>query len=575
MPTKKMHFRTFATALSSFFLVSTAALTASASPVLLVGTGTEKVHSTHVSVLQGADTTVVTILPDYQGPLSSFAVVIPVPSDVSAARLATLKREFVDRLETITAPRFAEFWEMDPCEPGQPEQEWERSVKADPSSGFLGTVQVDTSKQTARELLLDVDSQTKEGEYQFRVFPSAEALTQYISSQDWTVPGEGEAAIREYASQGYHFVVATVDVNRIELIGGDRALLSPIRFWTKSEFKKLPARFGLSSAAPHQELFLYTLVKDQRMQVTNYPTKAAPTNLTVDFAVKERMGEFYTALHDRFLEKNPGTFLLEYAFSTADCGKPCPNEPLLPHELMSLGGDVLDAQLPASERRPRPADPTEEEEAKLQALLDGRTPQEKAQIQKDWQAEREELAVRRALLARHEYILSRLHYRYDKSQLPQDPEWGPGASVQGGVALPEGTEGQADTAVGVSETNQYQTRFNHLHPSISQVECENPVRSRWGKAPSTYRGLRKIWVAEDLARKNRKQIQLEEVVKTTISDLGIAAKAPEPEVTEQPTEEKKSENCGCHVAGLPLASTGWWSLSALLGWAAFLRRKTR
>jgi hypothetical protein len=75
-------------------------------------------------------------------------------------------------------------------------------------------------------------------------------------------------------------------------------------------------------------------------------------------------------------------FLLEYAFSTADCGKPCPAEPILPNELMTLGGDVVDAKLPKTELNPKAPEPTEEEKAAFEAQTRDQGRQRKGRFQK-------------------------------------------------------------------------------------------------------------------------------------------------------------------------------------------------
>lgn len=566
-------------------VASVVAGSASASPVLLAGTGTEKVHSTHVVLLQNGDTTVVTVQPDYQGPLAAFAVVLPVPKDVTIDRVAALKREFVDRVDSVSAPRFAEFWEQDPCDFGPVEQDWERNMKADDSSAMLGVVKTDPSKAVAKELLLDVKSQTKEGEYRFQLAAGAAAAKDALRAANLSLPPDADGALSTYEAAGYQFLIAFVDHNRLELVGGDRAQLSPIRFFTTSGYSTIPARFGLASAAPKQELLVYTLAVDQRMQVKNYPTKPAPTNLTVENKVtigdrevdlKERMSEFYAALHDRYLEKNPGTFLLEYAYSTADCGKPCPTEPLLPHELMSLGGDVIDAKLDKATLRPSPGEPTEEEKQKLAALLEGKTPKEKADLKKEWEEERKEIAARKALLARHKYVLSRLHYRYGKTELPNDPELAGGAAVKGGVALPKGQDGAADPALSVAEENTFQTRVNSLHPDISVLKCDAPQRYKWGKPPRTYRGLRKTWVAEDLTRKNRTQVKLEDVLVSAVGDLGWPGKgsapAPAASASAAPVEAAEGGKCGCHAAGVPVGA-GSGLVALALGALTALRRR--
>jgi hypothetical protein len=98
------------------------------------------VNSTHIVVMKKGPTTVVSVMPDYQGGLEPFAVLLPVPPDVTAERVVTLKREYVDHADMISAPRFHEFWEQDPCDQGPTEQEWQRNLKVT-GSGFLGAPQ--------------------------------------------------------------------------------------------------------------------------------------------------------------------------------------------------------------------------------------------------------------------------------------------------------------------------------------------------------------------------------------------------------------------------------------------------
>src|SRR5688500_14253746 len=49
-------------------------------------------NSSQVVLLQKGDQTVVTVWADYEGPLDRFALVVPVPSDVSLADIKALKR---------------------------------------------------------------------------------------------------------------------------------------------------------------------------------------------------------------------------------------------------------------------------------------------------------------------------------------------------------------------------------------------------------------------------------------------------------------------------------------------------
>jgi len=316
---------------------------------------------------------------------------------------------------------------------------------------------------------------------------------------------------------------------------------------------------------------------EQRLQIENYPTKPVPTNLSLDFKVKERMGEYFTALQDIFLTKNPGTFWAEYAFSTADCGKPCPTEPLLPHELLSLGGDAFEAKLPEDVRRPEPPEPTAEDLAKRDAAMEGKTAKEKKTLLEDWKKDREELAARKAMIARQTYVLSRLHYRYvSGAELAQDPKLTSGAAITGGIKLPEGAEGAADLAVSPAEKNEFQTRYNNLHPNISVIKCETPERHKWGKPPRTYRGSSRIWVAEDLARKNRKQIDPVAMTLTAVPELGLLGRSlvEKPKEAAPPAPEPK-KGCGCHAAGVDAGPrVGAWLMVALGAILTWRRRRT-
>ena len=581
MLTLKPRSRTFRVLSAISLLGALLSSPAQASNVMLAGAGTEKVHSTNIFLMKKGETSVVSVHPDYQGPLTGFAIIIPVPKDVTADRVITLKREYGDRVAQVSAPKFAEFWEMDPCDTETPhEQEWERNLKVSADTAFLGTVQTDPSKKVAKEMLLDVEAKQKEGEYKETFLGTSAELMKWLSKKDYKLPSGGQESLSAYEAGGYKFLALDVDINRIELVGSDRGILSPVRYWTKQDLTRLPTRFGLPSAAPMQELHIFTLVPEKRTQVTNYKTKAPPTNLSVvqeyvepggrNVNLKERIGELYAAIHDRFLEKNPQTFLLEYAFPTGQCGKPCPTEPLLPHELLSLGGDVFEAELPEAVRRPEPPEATEEEKGKLEAILaEKETPAQKKEAKETWEDDRKELAARKALIERNQYVLSRLHYRYAAAGMPNDVELGEGAAISGGIALPQGEHGAADTTVAPSKNHAFQTRFNGLFPNIKVVKCDNPKPHRWGKAPREYRGLNKIWVAEDLSRRDRKRIDPEKAVITAVAELqipGLLTKKEEKPV-EVATEEKKGGGICTYGSGgvsTEPGSAAWlWVLGCL------------
>src|SRR5688572_1992778 len=172
---------------------------------------TPRIHSSQIAIMKRGTTTVVTAMPDYQGSLEPFAVVLVLPPDATQERVVTLKREFIDRLDSISAPRFHEFWEQDPCDPGPPEQEWERNLKVQ-GSGFLGGGPVSGGeKKVAKELFLDVTAKQKEGEYKITVLGEGESPIGWLTGKGYTPPAGAEAAVAPYLAAKARFAVAEVD----------------------------------------------------------------------------------------------------------------------------------------------------------------------------------------------------------------------------------------------------------------------------------------------------------------------------------------------------------------------------
>jgi hypothetical protein len=164
--------------------------------------------------------------------------------------------------------------------------------------------------------------------------------------------------------------------------------------------------------------------------------------------------------------------------------------------------------------------------------------------------------------------------------LPDDPKLGAASShVTGGVALPKGPKMEASTEVKPSPESKFQARYNNFHPYVPVIHCEHPERGKWGKAPRDYRGLRKTWIAEDLSRKNRKQIEPAKVVLTAIPDLGLAAAVvggPDAGIDAGADAgtgvDAGGGKCGCRVPGAG-ASGAWALLAGALGLAGALARR--
>jgi len=549
---------------------------ARAFPGLFVGTtdAPRYNHSAQVVVFKKDGVTAVTVMPDYQGPLDKFAWLVPVPQDVKLADVRTLRRDIIDHIDQVSAPRFAEFWEMDPCEPGPAEQDWERNLKVE-GGGFLGDPMLSeaaASKKVPKELLVVIDPEFRDSIYKFSLIPAGSDVGAWLKGHGYTMPAKAAPELAKYSNQ--QFLVAEVDAKQIEIMGTDRAILTPIRFSTRENIN-IASTLGRANLKEKQELLIYVIDSASRYEVANYPNVFPPTNVKLDFKAKERMGELYSGLHDLILSKTPGSFLVEYAWNTKGCGQPCATSLLSLAELLGVGSDMVEAALPDKDKNPDPPEMTEEEKESYKKLK----PKEK----KELDAQRKEVARRKVLMARNEsYMLTRLHYRYGAAELPKDIELRPAGNVEGGIDLPKGPQGNASIEVKPTDKeSRLQTRFVNLHVSPSEVKCEERVRHRWGKAPRTYRGLRKIWLAQDLATRNRSLFKLPEIVQTPLPALGLvpvggaiqAVDKPKAAASAAPIIGAPEKKGGCSVHSPRPSGFGEWLLVVAMAALGWLRRR--
>src|SRR5690606_23390411 len=147
--------------------------------------------TTHVVLMMNGSETVVSVATDYKGPTEPFALVLPVPSDVELKDVVTLKRHSLERLDELTAPRFHEFWEMDPCEEGKVEQIWERSLAASEATDFLGAGDMlKGTTKAPKEMRTKVDAEFREEGSEFKFSMVASDVEGWLKRKGYSTPAK-------------------------------------------------------------------------------------------------------------------------------------------------------------------------------------------------------------------------------------------------------------------------------------------------------------------------------------------------------------------------------------------------
>jgi MYXO-CTERM domain-containing protein len=81
-------------------------------------------------------------------------------------------------------------------------------------------------------------------------------------------------------------------------------------------------------------------------------------------------------------------------------------------------------------------------------------------------------------------VLTRLHARYDADDLSSDLIFAAADPIKGGRGTPAGVEGTlTEEGAKPGGFNNFQGRYVMLNPWEGELECEEPVRGRWGGPP--------------------------------------------------------------------------------------------
>ncbi|MBL8683407.1 MAG: DUF2330 domain-containing protein [Myxococcales bacterium] len=463
--------------------------------------------ATRVALMRYGQRTVLTMSNDYEGPPQDFAMVIPVPIVLQQENVRTLPHDVFERIETLTAPRLVEYWEQNPC-PTEREY-YVDELRASPGVAVSRTTSESDSAPPV-DLGVRIETRFSVGEYEVLVLSATQSsgLETWLRQNRYNIPNGAATVLAPYIREGMKFFVARVDIERARAKPGGRRL-SPLRFHYDTPEFRLPVRLGLLNARDKQDLIVYVLHPNSRVEVANIPNVFIPTNLDVDDSVRTRFGAFYNALFDLTMNRMNGRAVVtEYAWASTSSCDPCPgpNVTLTPDDMMTLGVDVIDPSRSTFDR-------------------DGRFGR-----------------VQGGAISRFAYgmTVTRLHTRYDATTLSEDLVFREAGAVFGGreIVTDPRTRQLEQGAQPSPYGNNFQGRYAIRHLWEGPITCANPRRYVWGGPPSSHRGSPATpSAATDLASQPRTGADPRTLVRTDVPELGIRAARPvAPSVTRSSTK---------------------------------------
>ncbi len=284
-----------------------------------------------VVIARHEDRTVMTMANDFQGDLTEFAIVIPVPEVLERGQINVAEPSLLDHLDAYTAPRLVEYFDPDPC-PRVMEGAPQLMRSAVPSPPMADLVM-----EEAAQLGVTIEAEYTVGEYDILILSAKESdgLATWLTQNDYRIPTGAEAVLESYIKQDMRFFVAKVNLEEQSRLGF--SYLRPIQVAYESSRFMLPVRLGTMNADGNQEIFIFTLTRLGRVEPTNYRQVKIPSNQEIPLYVKDAFGEFYTAMFDQQATAHDNEVIfLEYAWDMNWCD-PCAADPLSVSQLRDLG----------------------------------------------------------------------------------------------------------------------------------------------------------------------------------------------------------------------------------------------
>jgi hypothetical protein len=286
--------------------------------------------SSKVVLTRDGNTTAITMASDYEGEPKEFAVVIPVPTFIERKQIGVVEMKTIDHLDSYTAPRLVEYHDGDPCAPA--------IMSMVRRGGALPATTPSAMPQLAsRYRGVTIEANYDVGEYDVSILSAQESdgLVNFLNDNGYKIPAGADAVLGSYIKQKMRFFIAKVNLERMAKLGS--GYLRPLQVRYETPKFMLPIRLGTVNANGPQDLIIYALSRNGRVETANYRTVKLPSDVNVPLFVKDDFPTFYKSMFDKAVAReNMRAVFVEYAWDMAWCD-PCAADPMSSKELVELG----------------------------------------------------------------------------------------------------------------------------------------------------------------------------------------------------------------------------------------------
>lgn len=299
-------------------------------------------NRSEVILVRQGDKTTVTMSNDFKGSVKDFAMVVPVPEVLQENDIKVVNRSVFDKLNEYSAPRLVEYYDEQPCAP-MIEETFDNvrlfsSAESQDIPAMAGNLK--------RDHQVTIEAEYQIGEYDILILSAreSEGLRDWLIENEYRIPESADEVLEPYIKSEMKFFVVKVNLDQYLQSASD--YLSPIQVTYQSDRFMLPIRLGMANADGPQDLIVYALTDQGRVECTNYRTVELPTARNVPTLVKPKFGEFYKSLFEKqWKQEGKKAVFLEYAWDVSPqvsvkCD-PCIGPPPVVVDLQNTGVDWL------------------------------------------------------------------------------------------------------------------------------------------------------------------------------------------------------------------------------------------
>ncbi len=293
-------------------------------------------EASQVIMARHDNATTLTMLNDYKGTLTEFAMVVPVPEVLKKEQIRVVDKKIFERIDAYTAPRLAEYFDPDPCQVRREMMMQRAPMAAAPAARVMA--------DRTKALGVTIEAQYTVDEYDIVILSAKESggLERWLRLNKYQIPKGASKALQPYIRQGLKFFVAKVNLK--EQIKTGATMLRPLQFSFNSEKFMLPIRLGTVNAQGPQDLVIYMLSKTGRVETTNYRTVKLPANMDLPVYLRSEFAPFYKAMFNEQAKREAlRAVFTEYFWDMSWCD-PCAADPLSTDELKEAGVSWLSEQ---------------------------------------------------------------------------------------------------------------------------------------------------------------------------------------------------------------------------------------